>query len=79
MLGLQRCACAARASAVVPPAIGGFLATVAVAATGMSRDEESRLFRFTFKHSVLLLVAIGILSMLYAHVFTGMVPVAPPR
>ena len=50
---------------------------VAVAATGMSRDEESRLFRFTFKHSVLLLVAIGILSMLYAHVFPGLVPTAP--
>jgi lactate permease len=48
---------------------------VAVAATGMSRDEESRLFRFTFKHSVLLMVAIGIISMLYAHVFTGLVPV----
>ncbi len=52
---------------------------VAVAATGMSRDEESRLFRFTFKHSVLLLVAIGILSMLYAHVFPGLVPAAPVR
>jgi lactate permease len=52
---------------------------VAVAATGMSRDEESRLFRFTFKHSVLLLVAIGILSMLYAHVFPGLVPVAGSR
>ncbi|MEQ1758581.1 MAG: lactate permease LctP family transporter [Vicinamibacterales bacterium] len=52
---------------------------VAVAATGMSRDEESRLFRFTFKHSVLLLVAIGILSMLYAHVFPGLVPAAPIR
>jgi lactate permease len=52
---------------------------VAVAATGMSRDEESRLFRFTFKHSVSLMVAIGILSMLYAHVFTALVPVAPPR
>jgi len=52
---------------------------VAVAATGMSRDDESRLFRFTFKHSVLLLVAIGILSMLYAHVFPGLVPQAVPR
>lgn len=52
---------------------------VAVAATGMSRDEESRLFRFTFKHSVVLLVAIGIMSMLYAHVFTGAVPAMPPR
>jgi L-lactate permease len=45
----------------------------------MSRDDESRLFRFTFKHSVLPLVAIGILSMLYAHVFPGLVPAMPPQ
>ncbi len=32
---------------------------VAVAATGMSRDDESRLFRFTIKHSVLLMVVDG--------------------
>jgi lactate permease len=48
---------------------------VAVAATGMSRDDESRLFRFTFKHSVLLMVVMGIISMLYAYVFPGLVPV----
>jgi len=47
---------------------------VAVAATGMSRDNESRLFRFTFKHSVLLMVVMGIISMLYAYVFPGLVP-----
>jgi lactate permease len=48
---------------------------VAVAATGMSRDDESRLFRFTFKHSVLLMVVMGIVSMLYAYVFPSLVPV----
>ena len=47
---------------------------VAVAATGMAAADESRLFRFTIKHSILLMVAVGILSMLYAYVFPGAVP-----
>jgi lactate permease len=47
---------------------------VAVAATGMSRDDESRLFRFTIKHSVLLMAVMGIISMLYAYVFPQYVP-----
>jgi lactate permease len=47
---------------------------VAVAATGMTRDDESRLFRFTIKHSVLLMVVVGVVSMLYAYVFPGGVP-----
>jgi L-lactate transport len=47
---------------------------VAVAATGMSRDDESRLFRFTIKHSVLLMVVMGIFSMLYAYAWPGLVP-----
>jgi lactate permease len=50
---------------------------VAVAATGMSTADESRLFRFTIKHSIILMVAMGIISMLYAYVFPGYVP-APP-
>ena len=50
---------------------------VAVAATGMSRDDESRLFRFTIKHSILLMVVVAVISMLYAYVFPGAVPVAP--
>jgi lactate permease len=50
---------------------------VAVAATGMTRADESRLFRFTIKHSVLLMVAMGIISMLFAYVFPGAVPPAP--
>ena len=40
---------------------------VAVAATGMSRDEEGRLFRFTFKHSVFLGCVLGVLTMIYAY------------
>src|SRR3984893_2276913 len=49
---------------------------VAVAATGMSRDDESRLFRFTIKHSVLLMVVMGVISLLYAYLFPGLVPKA---
>jgi lactate permease len=47
---------------------------VAVAATGMSRDDESRLFRFTIKHSILLMTVVAIISMLYAYVFPHAVP-----
>jgi lactate permease len=48
---------------------------VAVAATGMSLADESRLFRFTIKHSVLLMIVMAIISMLFAYVFPGLVPV----
>jgi lactate permease len=51
---------------------------VAVAATGMTRADESRLFRFTIKHSILLMVAMAIISMLYAYVFPGYVPTVTP-
>jgi lactate permease len=47
---------------------------VAVAATGMSKDDESRLFRFTIKHSILLMVVVAVISVLYAYVFPGAVP-----
>ncbi len=50
---------------------------VAVAATGMSTADESRLFRFTIKHSVLLMTVMGVLSLLFAYVLTGFVPVVP--
>ncbi len=52
---------------------------VAVAATGMSSADESKLFRFTIKHSIFLMVVMGIFSMLFAYVFSGYVPVVPPR
>ena len=47
---------------------------VAVAATGMSKDDEGRLFRFTIKHSILLMVVVGVMSVLYAYVFPHLVP-----
>ncbi len=52
---------------------------VAVAATGMSSADESRLFRFTIKHSVMLMIAMGVISMLFAYVFPHYVPVVPPK
>jgi lactate permease len=52
---------------------------VAVAATGMSRDDESRLFRFTIKHSVLLMIVMAMISMMFAYVFPQFVPVVPPK
>ena len=52
---------------------------VAVAATGMSTADESRLFRFTIKHSVLLMIVMGIVSLLYAYVFPGYVPQIAPE
>jgi lactate permease len=52
---------------------------VAVAATGMSTADESKLFRFTIKHSILLMILMGIVSMLYAYVFPGYVPAAPVK
>jgi lactate permease len=50
---------------------------VAVAATGMVAADESRLFRFTIKHSVLLMVVMGFVALMFAYVFPGAVP--PPR
>ena len=52
---------------------------VAVAATGMSHADESRLFRFTIRHSVVLMTAMGIVALLYAYAWPGAVPVVPPK
>jgi lactate permease len=41
---------------------------VAAAATGMSSADEARLFRFTLKHSILLAVLMGVITMFYAYV-----------
>ena len=49
---------------------------VAVAATGMTLSDEGRLFRFTIKHSIFLMVLMGLLSMLFAYVLPGYVPSA---
>jgi len=40
---------------------------VAVAATGMARAEEGKLFRFTFRHSLFLASVFGVLASLYAY------------
>ena len=52
---------------------------VAVAATGMTSADESRLFRFTIKHSIFLMAMMGLMAMLYAYVIPGYVPIAPLR
>jgi lactate permease len=52
---------------------------VAVAATGMTTADEGRLFRFTIKHSVILMVVMGILSLMFAYVLPGYVPIVPPK
>ena len=47
---------------------------VAVAATGMSRHDETQLFRFTVKHSVILMLVVAVISVLYAYVFPQAIP-----
>jgi L-lactate transport len=42
---------------------------VAAAATGMSVDDQSKLFRFTLRHSILLASVVGGLALLYVYVF----------
>ncbi len=46
---------------------------VAAAATGMPASDETRLFRFTLRHSVLLASMTGILALFYAYVQPGWV------
>ncbi|HEY1307475.1 MAG TPA: L-lactate permease [Vicinamibacterales bacterium] len=50
---------------------------VAVAATGMTRADEGRLFRFTIKHSVFLMVVMGLISLIIAYLFPHFVPALP--
>jgi lactate permease len=40
---------------------------VAVAATGMARSEEGKLFRFTVKHSIFLASVLGVIASIYAY------------
>lgn len=47
---------------------------VATGATGLV-GRESEIFRFTFKHSIILAIIVGILHMLWTYVFPGIVPV----
>jgi lactate permease len=43
----------------------------------MTADDESRLFRFTIRHSVLLMVVMGIISMIFAYALPSFVPTLP--
>ena len=47
---------------------------VASAATGMSRDDEGRLFRFTIRHSLTLATVIGFIVVFYAYVAPSLAP-----
>jgi lactate permease len=47
---------------------------VAAAATSMASSGESKLFRFTLKHSVLLASVIGMIVVVYAYVLTNLQP-----
>jgi L-lactate transport len=42
---------------------------IAAAATGLTQPEQSKLFRFTLKHSVLLATMVGLIVLLYTYVF----------
>jgi lactate permease len=46
---------------------------VAVAATGMKTSQEAELFRSTFRHSVVLICAMGLLIVFYSYVQPGWV------
>jgi lactate permease len=67
------------AAGVMGKMISPLSIAVAVAATEMSKDQESALFRFTIKHSVLLMAVMGLISLLYAYVFPEYVPTLPPK
>lgn len=47
---------------------------VGAAATGMVRDDEAKLFRFTLRHSVLLACSTGLIVLFYAYVAPGLQP-----
>ena len=47
---------------------------VAVAATGMASSQEGRLFRITLKHSIILALFMGVVTMVFAYVLPQLVP-----
>ncbi|HTM51266.1 MAG TPA: lactate permease LctP family transporter [Bryobacteraceae bacterium] len=47
---------------------------VAAAATGMATADESKLFRFTLRHSILLASVLGLIVMVYAYVLPQFAP-----
>ena len=46
---------------------------------GADRRKHLSSYRLTIEHSVFLMAVMGVLSMLFAFVFPGHVPVVPPR
>ncbi len=46
---------------------------VAAAATGLTRDEQAKLMRFTVRHSIFLAAMIGLVTLFYAYVMPGWV------
>jgi lactate permease len=52
------------------------LASIAVAsaATSMKREDEARLFRFTFRHSVFLASVVGLVVVFYAYIAPSLAP-----
>lgn len=44
---------------------------VAAAATGLPHEDEAKLFRFTLRHSLLLVAIVGLIAMVYAYVLTS--------
>ena len=47
---------------------------VAVAATGMAVSDEGKLFRFTLRHSLVLVTVVGLLVLSYTYWFPALVP-----
>jgi L-lactate transport len=47
---------------------------VVLAATGMPRSDESRLFRWTLRHSLALTALVGVIAMVYAHFIPWLMP-----
>ena len=47
---------------------------IVLAATGMPQTDESKLFRWSLRHSLLLTALVGLVIMLYAHVFPQVIP-----
>lgn len=47
---------------------------IVLAATGMPQTDESKLFRWAFRHSLMLTALVGLLIMLYAHVLPEVIP-----
>jgi lactate permease len=47
---------------------------IVLAATGMPASEESQLFRWTLRHSLLLTALIGLIVMIYAHLLPQLIP-----